>query len=172
FGFVVRNSAFEKQQKLERLYANNLRNLAQAGFGQGEIVGAPINVARMAATVANEGKAVEPRFFLEETTFVGEPKTILTTGQAALLKNMMRKVVTTGTAKSIAGNRSSISGKTGTAQQTGHLDHAWFVCFAPDGKGGHLVVAVLAEESGKHGGEVAPIAGAIIDAARNLGLIK
>jgi len=172
FGFVVRNSAYEKQQKLDRLYANSLHNLAQAGFGQGEVVGAPINVARMAAAVANEGKSVEPRFFLDENAFVGEPKTVLTLGQAAMLKSMTRKVVTIGTAKSIAGNRSPIAGKTGTAQQTGHLDHAWFVGFVPDGKGSHLVVAVLAEDSGKHGGDVAPIAGSIVDAARSLGLIK
>lgn len=172
FGFTIKNPAYSQSQKLERLYANNFHNLAQAGFGQGEITGAPINVARMAAAVANRGKSVEPRFFLDgsATRVSGNP--LITEDQALILREMMRKVVTQGTAKSLAGNPLPIAGKTGTAQQKGKPDHAWFVGFVPDGRGSALVVAVLVEESGRHGGDIAPIAGSIFDAAKSLGLIR
>ena len=81
-----------------------------------------------------------------------------------------------------------IAGKTGTAEEVKYVeqygrrvrtrvDHAWFAGFAPYEAAGaengipKIAVAVLVEEGGLGGQVAAPIAGAIIDAAADLGLI-
>jgi cell division protein FtsW (lipid II flippase) len=168
FGFINKNPAYSTAEKIKRLLMGD--NLSQAGFGQGEIVAAPMQVARMAAAVANRGVNAMPRFFMDEPK--QEAQTLITPNQANILQAYMRKVVTNGTARVLARSPLPISGKTGTAEQTRKRDHAWFVGFVPDGKGSAVVVAVLVEEAGRHGGDIAPIAGSIFDAAQALGYFK
>jgi peptidoglycan glycosyltransferase len=85
----------------------------------------------------------------------------------------MRGVVTSGTGRSLRGHQVPIAGKTGTAEIGGAPAHAWFTGFAPAaGTGRRLAFAVLVENAGYGGRAAAPIAGAIVSAASELGVIK
>jgi len=81
-----------------------------------------------------------------------------------------------------------MTGKTGTAEEVKYIEqggrqvrirvnHAWFTGFAPYEAPGaergipKIAVAVLVEEGGSGGRIAAPIAGAIVEAAAELGLI-
>jgi peptidoglycan glycosyltransferase len=89
-------------------------------------------------------------------------------------------VVTIGTGKSLGNSPVAIAGKTGTAELAGAASHAWFVGFAPyeaapkNGaapKTKRIAFAVLVE-NGQYGGTAsAPIAGELVLAARDLGLL-
>jgi cell division protein FtsI/penicillin-binding protein 2 len=89
----------------------------------------------------------------------------------------MRGVVTSGTGRVLASGAIPIAGKTGTAELPGKPSHAWFIGFAPYGSatgktpGKRIAFAVLIE-NGQYGGTTAaPVAGEIVAAARQLGLI-
>ncbi len=192
FGFTVRSDTLTRRQKLDRLRA--LKNLAQSGFGQGELAGSPLLVARLAGTVANDG-ALAPVTWLREPDNPPKPaEPIITPAQARLLGRYMRQVVVgpSGTAKRLRGLSVPVAGKTGTAEQAvfrngrrrGVVNHAWFTGYAPyrETPTGEpqLAVAVLVQANETDlgrvrlggGADAAPIAGAIFEEAAGLGLIQ
>ncbi|MFQ5570216.1 MAG: FtsW/RodA/SpoVE family cell cycle protein [Rhodothermales bacterium] len=191
FGFTVGSHTLTRRQKLDRLRA--LKNLAQSGFGQGELIGSPLLVARLSATIANDG-AMPPVTWVHEPDNPPEPaETVITPGQARLLGRYMRRVVIgpRGTAKRLGDLSVPVAGKTGTAEQAvfrngrrrGVINHAWFTGYAPyrelSSGEPQIAVAVLVEAKNSDLGRVrlgggstaAPIAGSIIEEAVDLGLV-
>ncbi len=152
------------------------RSLAQASYGQGQVVASPFQMARVAATIANGGNALEGRWIMDETNpRVHPPQALLSPSLASQIAGYMRAVVTSGTGRVLNTSRIAIAGKTGTAELARAPSHAWFIGFAPYGtKGGgtkQIAFAVLVE-NGQYGGTAAaPIAGEIVTAARELGII-
>jgi penicillin-binding protein A len=152
---------------------------AQSAIGQYDVRVTPLQVAMVAATVANGGEVMQPYLVksvrapdlsvIDQT----QPESLgpaMTSQAAAQLTQMMQAVVTggTGTAAQISGL--SVAGKTGTAQQApGQPPHAWFTAFAPAGNP-RVAVAVVVEDGGKAGNEAyggtvaAPIAKKVIEA--------
>ena len=85
----------------------------------------------------------------------------------------MRDVVTSGTARVLAGNITPIAGKTGTAEVANARAHSWFVGFAPYGSARRkIAVAVIIENAGYGARSAAPVAGDLVTAARELGIIQ
>jgi peptidoglycan glycosyltransferase len=78
--------------------------------------------------------------------------------------------VTSGTGRALASNPTPIAGKTGTAEVANGKSHSWFVGFAPFGGSRKIAIAVVVENAGYGGRAAAPIAGAVVSAARELGL--
>lgn len=161
-------------------------NLRQAGFGQGPVTASPLPVALVAATIANDGRRPPVHWLHPSNPDPALP--LIPPTQARLLASYMRNVVTDreGTAHRLHEAAVPIAGKTGTAEerkvivQDGErtvvtVNHAWFTGFAPyttDARSGRrLAVAVLVEEGGNGSRAAAPLAGAILDAAAELGLI-
>ncbi|MEC3977693.1 penicillin-binding transpeptidase domain-containing protein [Amycolatopsis sp. H20-H5] len=111
------------------------------GIGQGTIQVSPFGGALMAATVA-AGKAVTPKLWhgidtQVNTGYKAPPASVLNA-----LRPMMREVVTTGTAKGVAGS-GQVFGKTGTAQfGSGEKANGWFV-----GYRGDVAFAIMLEAS-------------------------
>ena len=69
-------------------------------------------------------------------------------------------------------NRVAIAGKTGTAEVANGAS-PWFVGFAPSSDAGHRIAfAVLVENAGYGGRTAAPIAGEVVMAAQESGLIR
>jgi len=151
-------------------------HVAQASFGQGEVLSTPLQMALAAAAVANGGKIMKPYLvsqvldyhqnMLRET----RPQVWLQplSGEtAASLRDLMIQVVSTGTGTSAAISGVQVAGKTGTAEVANAEPHAWFAAFAPanDPK---VVVAVLVENAGTGGSVAAPIARQVISAAVGL----
>ncbi len=148
--------------------------LPQASYGQGQVVASPFQMARVAATIANGGDAPEGRWIIDETNpraHLAQP--LLPAPLAAQIGGYMRAVVTSGTARVLNASRIPIAGKTGTAELAKAPSHAWFLGFAPYGaKNGKQIAFAVLVENGQYGGTVAaPIAGDIVAAARELGII-
>ena len=80
--------------------------------------------------------------------------------------------VTSGTGRIVAGNATPIAGKTGTAEVDDAPSHSWFVGFAPYGGSRPIAFAVIVEHAGYGARSAAPIAGEIVDAARELGMFR
>jgi cell division protein FtsI/penicillin-binding protein 2 len=90
-------------------------NLLQAGYGQGQVVATPFQMARVAATVANGGLFEPGRWVIDDSNRRTTPGVeLISPAMAQTLVRSMRGVVTRGTANNIAA--SPLAGKTGTAQ--------------------------------------------------------
>jgi penicillin-binding protein 2 len=61
----------------------------------------------------------------------------------------------------------SVAGKTGTAEFAGRQDYAWFACYAPIDNPKY-VIAIMLEEAGGGGRNVAPIARNILEYLFNI----
>jgi cell division protein FtsI/penicillin-binding protein 2 len=152
------------------------RSLPQSSYGQGQVVASPFQMARVAATVANDGTMPFGRWITDESnTRTNAPQSVLSPTSAALLGRFMREVVTQGTGRRAANAPVPIAGKTGTAELANAPSHAWFIGFAPYGVTtgrGRIAFAVIVE-NGQYGGiYAAPAAGAIVSAAKDLGLVS
>ena len=149
------------------------QTLAHVGYGQGEALVTPLKLARISAAIAAGGAIAPIRW---ESSPGGGPRDaarFLPRRDADRLARAMRGVVTHGTGRSLRAHPVPIAGKTGTAEVFGAPAHAWFTGFAPaGGTGRRLAFAVLVENAGYGGRAAAPIAGAIVSAAGELGLIK
>ncbi len=131
-------------------------------------------MARVAATIANQGNAPQGRWILDETNPRVRPAgAILPAALAGELAGFMRAVVTSGTGRVVNSSPVAIAGKTGTAEVANAASHAWFVGFAPYGapSGKQIAFAVLVENGQYGGAAAAPIAKDVVAVARQLGII-
>lgn len=147
--------------------------LATASFGQGHDLATPLQMAMVAATVANGGVVMRP-YLVEEIQDYNskiieqfEPRQIrqVVDGQtAAALTDIMVKAVGEGTGTAARIKGVEVAGKTGTAEVENGDPHAWFICFAPahDPK---VAVAVVVENGGEGGRTAAPIARSVLETA-------
>jgi len=158
------------------------RNLA---IGQGELMVTPLQVARMIALVATDGRmnevhlVKEVRLATEDgVTKLPRPIRRVDMGLDPRLVAEVRRALTgavnetDGTGyKTVRSPDIVIAGKTGSAQSgAGREPHSWFVGFAPANRP-QIAVAVVVEHAG-HGGTVAgPVARQIIEAALRHGII-
>jgi len=169
------------QQAAKSIYPDVLTppQVAQAAIGQYDVRVTPLQMAMVAAGVANGGEVMRPYLVQEVqapdlTTLDAATPTLyrraVSPAVAAALTAMMQGVVTsgTGTAAQIPGV--AVAGKTGTAQHgPGASPHAWFIGFAP-AKDPKVAVAVLVEDGGSLGSDAtggkvaAPIAKAVMQA--------
>ncbi|OGS06454.1 MAG: penicillin-binding protein 2 [Elusimicrobia bacterium RIFOXYA12_FULL_51_18] len=147
-------------------------------IGQGETLVTPIQMAQVAAVIANGGIFWRPYYVDHivnnegQISFRGKPEKIsqiqLKESTRAILKEGLREVILSGTGQSTKIEGVEVFGKTGTAQNPQGRDHAWFVAFAqlPNGPA-EIAVAVLVEH-GLHGASTAgPIVRDVVLAAMN-----
>lgn len=133
--------------------------------GQGTVTATPLQLAGIAATIANGGRLAQPH--MQQLSRQVPQRTVMTAGTAGLLAQMLRRVVTqgTGTAANLPGLR--IAGKTGTAPAGGangaHGTVASFIGFAPADHPTVAIAVVLTVPRGGFGGiEAAPTAARVI----------
>ncbi|GAA4404704.1 penicillin-binding transpeptidase domain-containing protein [Fodinibacter luteus] len=157
----------------------NLPQLAQASIGQYDVRATPIQMAMVAAGVANDGVVMQPYLVQSvigsdlsviESTDPQELSEAVTPDVAAQLNRMMVAVVEDGSGRRAQIDGVSVAGKTGTAQHgEGRKAHAWFISFAP-ADDPQIAVAVIAEDGGVAGNEAgggavaAPIARQMMEA--------
>ena len=138
--------------------------IMQTAFGQGETLISPIHLAMVTCAIANNGVLMKPHLVSEVVDSDGNTvkkfnnsiySTLMTTDEAAFMKDSMRAVVTDGTAVLLSydGNYYAY-GKTGTAETRSNNDenysHSWFTGFAEnDGK--KLVVCAMIENTDEAG---------------------
>jgi cell division protein FtsI/penicillin-binding protein 2 len=146
-----------------------------ASYGQGPVLVTPFKMARVAATIANNGAMPEGRWVIDSSNERRQPpKQILAPSLAQFLGSAMRSVVVEGTGRrAMKGEAVSVAGKTGTAQLDEGIPHSWFAGFAPyeGDRTKSIAFAVVVEHGGYGGTTAAPIAREIVDAAQELGLV-
>jgi len=144
--------------------------------GQGAVITTPLQLAHTIGGIAMGGVFKQPHL-LKDAPNVGEERFALSESTVEKITDAMYGVVNeggTGASLKLAGIE--FSGKSGTAQVIGYAtrerfgkqkkfeDNAWFVGYAPR-RNPEIVVAVLVQESGKHGGEAAgPVVKEVIKA--------
>src|SRR6202165_4164400 len=135
--------------------------------GQGAVITTPLQLARMIGGIAMGGVFKQPHL-LKDAPNGGEERFGLSEPTVEKITDAMYGVVNEdgGTARNVRLPGIEVSGKSGTAQVIGYAtrdrmgkqkkfeDNAWFVGYAPR-RNPEIVVAVLVQESGKHGGEAA-----------------
>ncbi len=154
--------------------------LPQAAYGQGQVIATPFQMARVAATVAAEGKMPEGRWILGgDNPRSGVPVSVLDAPETAVIGHALRGVVTDGTAAAyLSGVQPPIAGKTGTAEVKDQKSHSWFIGYAPYTTGPRapgtrrIAFAVIVEHGGYGGRFAAPAAGEIVRRAAALGLLQ
>ncbi len=148
-------------------------SLPYAGFGQGEVVVSPAQFVQVVRTIAAGGVLGSPRWLLDPAPRKTPGRRLIGKAAAARIADAMRGVVTTGTGRVLAGNATPIAGKTGTAELASQPSHSWFAGYAPYGSARRRIAFVVLVENGGYGArQAAPLAGAIVDLARELRIIQ
>jgi penicillin-binding protein 2 len=153
---------------------------ANTSIGQGYVLASPLQMAMVAATIANGGTCYQPTLIYEtqqaDGTIVRRPAKVrgdltrdngLQKDQIEIVREGMLDVVNApdGTGKKGAVPGIQVAGKTGTAQfwRDGTKDnHTWFLAFAPYNHP-KIALAVMVEGGKSGGGVAAPIAAEIVE---------
>ena len=162
-------------------FERNVPALAQSAIGQNDVAATPLQMALVAAAVANDGVVMVPHVLRDVRdadgnivdTYDDEAwSTAMDRGTAALMREAMVGVVEQGTAGRLKVPGFVVGGKTGTAQlgTDPPRSHAWIIGFAgPPNELPTIAVAVIVEgqegASEQTGGRVAaPIAQSVLQA--------
>ena len=145
--------------------------LVETAIGQGRTGVTPLYMAMLASAIANDGMMMQP-YIVDHVVYPDGTEAkhtvpeklmdICSAEEAAILKDMMTEVITSGTGSAAAVSGVTVAGKTGTAENATGYDHSWFIGFAP-AENPKVAVAVLIENSNY--GSATPIAGKMIRAA-------
>ncbi len=149
-------------------------DIGRVGIGQERLQVTPLQMAMVAAAVANGGELMRPhigdRFIrpdgrIAERVRNEEASQVMSGQTASALTAMMGQVVKEGTGTQAAVEGIDVAGKTGTAEVANATSNqAWFIAFAPkdDPK---VAIAVTVERTQGQGGTIAaPIAKSVIQA--------
>ena len=166
-------------------------DVGSTAIGQGQVLASPLEMATVAATIADGGRRPKPTF-LPSPAGAGVP--VMSDTVAHTMRRLMIGVVREGTGTAAAIPGVTVAGKTGTAElktlcpsaaageggsgaahETGHEGcasseneaantDAWFAAFAP-ALHPRIVVCVMLVKDGAGGTTAAPIAREVIEAA-------
>jgi penicillin-binding protein 2 len=170
-----RNGNVPSSDFYDRVYAKsggkwNSVWIRSNGIGQGEFLMTNLQIANLAAIIANKGFFITPhllkgfnntqdtipQLFKQKKFVQVEPRFF------EPIINGMEKVVTAGTAKSAFIPHIPICGKTGTAENPHGKDHSVFFGFAPK-INPKIAFVVFVENSGFGGTYAAPIASLMVE---------
>lgn len=169
----IPNSAY-----YDKIYPKNLGGwlsptIMSVGIGQGEIQLTTLQMANLAACIANrgywysphlakefrDGTPIPPRFYEKHEVKI-EPRYF------DLVREGMAECVNRGTARIAQVPGIQVCGKTGTSQNPHGDDHSVFFAFAPK-ENPKIAIAVYVENAGWGASYAAPIAGLMIEKLLN-----
>ncbi|MFW6390037.1 MAG: penicillin-binding transpeptidase domain-containing protein [Halanaerobiales bacterium] len=147
--------------------------LAWSAVGQAQVVVTPMQMAKVIAVVAADGKNITPYIISKKISFKKDgvvknikiphdtgayaDSQVIKRETAQQLKNILIKVVEDGTGEKADIPGITVAGKTGTAEVNNKDNsHAWFISFAPADKP-EIAAAVFCENGGVGGNVSAPI---------------
>ncbi len=166
-GFVPTPDYYTRLHKTDKWRSTYILSV---GIGQGELQLTTLQMANLAAIIANRGYFITPhlvRYFSDSTYSISEefkkPKRLPINPEhfEAVIEGM-ESSVKAGTSSKAWLEKVEICGKTGTAQNPHGEDHSAFFAFAPkaDPK---IAIAVYVENAGWGGDLAAPIASLVIE---------
>ncbi|MFJ5922754.1 peptidoglycan D,D-transpeptidase FtsI family protein [Kitasatospora sp. NPDC092948] len=155
---------------------------AMDAIGQHDTRATPLQMAMVAAAIANNGSLMQPYLVAQEgsagnvisTHTEHQMSQAVSPATAQKLQQLMESVVQNGTGKNAKIPGVTVGGKTGTAQHgqdNSGLPFAWFVSYAKGQDGKQVAVAVVVEDGSSEAQQIsggslaAPIAKAMMQAA-------
>jgi peptidoglycan glycosyltransferase len=152
-------------------------DVGRMAIGQDKLLVTPLQMAQVAATVANDGERMCPRLWSkvvdsdERTEELGggdRCARVMDGDTAEELTQMMEDVVNEGTGGAAALAEDQVAGKTGTAEifareGCAEDNQAWFIGFAPSDDPEIAVAATVECTSGAGGDIAAPIAQQVME---------
>ncbi|NLE33828.1 MAG: penicillin-binding protein 2 [Bacteroidales bacterium] len=168
-GFIPARSYYDRYYGKDRWKALTVISLA---IGQGEIGATPLQMANMAAVIANRGSFYIPHV-VKKIGEQGAPSPLYTQKYITGISPENFEPVIEGMEGAVNGGEGStargarldsiiICGKTGTAQNPHGRDHSIFVAFAPK-ENPQIAIAVYVENAGFGSTFAAPIASLMIE---------
>lgn len=168
----VKRGIIPSNQYYDKVYGDlhwKFSTIYSLSIGQGEISVIPLQMANLAALIANKGYFYTPHF----VKYVGEDKRIPAAFQQPHYTSIdstyfnpvidgMERVVLAGTAYWLKMKDINICGKTGTAENPHGDDHSVYIAFAPK-ENPKIAIAVYAENAGFGAMTAAPIAHLMIE---------
>jgi len=151
---------------------------AMSAIGQFDVAASPLQMAVVAAAIANDGLVMQPYFVSQvraaDLSLVKQQQPVslnqaVSTETAQQLQQMMQVVVSSGTGMRAQIPGLTIGGKTGTAQSDGSRPpYAWFTGYAVEL---HVAVCVFVEDAGTDedqsgGATAAPIFRQVVQALK------
>jgi peptidoglycan glycosyltransferase len=153
------------------LSANDPVDLARVAIGQERLLATPLQMAMVAAAVANGGRLMKPQIWnrvidpdgrVTDRLDPSEYSQPISSEAAAELTTAMEGVVSEGTGTNAAISGISVAGKTGTAETPGNAacgggvdeNQAWFIGFAP-ADDPQIAIAATVECTTQFGNDVA-----------------
>ncbi len=132
--------------------------MVQTALGQGETLMTPIHVNLITQAIANKGVLMKPYVVSSVvnsamntvTEFsAGKYRQLMTEAEATIISEMMRAVVTSGSARKLDSLSFGIAGKTGSLESSDNtsLTNSWFTGFAPY-EDPQICVTILLENAG------------------------
>lgn len=146
--------------------------LADTAFGQGQALVTPLDMAQLAASVANEGRLMRPYLVAEarageQVIYQAQPETlrqVVSPETSRRMLDIMRTSVEIGYAQPIALPGVSIGAKTGTAETPRGVPHSWIIAVAPVEQP-RYAIAVIVEYGGEGSRSALPVARQVLAAA-------
>jgi penicillin-binding protein A len=146
-------------------------DIGRVAIGQERLRVTPLQMAEVAATVANKGELMEPRLWSKVTDPDGRvthldpahQSRVMSEQTASELNDMMQQVVQEGTGTAAAVSGIDVAGKTGTAEITSGVNDAWFIGFAPANNPQIAIACVVEHTSGFGGPTCGPIFKAVAE---------
>jgi len=150
---------------------NDTIDIGRVAIGQERLRVTPLQMAEVAATVANKGELMEPRLWSKvidpdgrETKLdPARQSRVMSENTAAELNTMMQSVVNEGTGTAAAVSGIDVAGKTGTAEISSGVNDAWFIGFAPANDPQIAIACVVEHTSGFGGPTCGPIFKAVAE---------
>jgi peptidoglycan glycosyltransferase len=150
--------------------------LANAAYGQGEVLATPLQMALVAATVANGGELMQPRLVTALIDRQGRATAIGPRSLGRVLDGSANAVLVEAMTRAVEGAWGQLftegarvpgmltAGKSGTAEIGGQGEpNSWFIGFAP-ADAPTVAIAVVVEKGGRGGERAAPLAGQMLRA--------
>lgn len=156
----------------DRIYGNrgwSSLTIISLAIGQGEIGTTPLQLANLAATIANRGHYLTPHL----VKAIGSPDqanerynqqhhTSIDSVHFEIMAEAMHRVVTEGTGQFSRIPGIEMAGKTGTVQNPHGENHSVFIAFAPV-ENPRIAVSVVIENAGYGSTWAAPVASLMIE---------
>jgi penicillin-binding protein A len=146
-------------------------DIGRVAIGQERLRVTPLQMAEVAAAVANKGELMEPRLWSKvidpdgrETRLdPARQSRVMSEDTASTLNTMMQSVVREGTGTAAAVSGIDVAGKTGTAEISNGVNDAWFIGFAPASDPKIAISCVVEHTSGFGGPTCGPIFKAVAE---------
>lgn len=171
---IAPNPIWKRMNRFKQWFEGDTVNYS---IGQGDLLVTPLQIVRMMAVFANKGNLVSPYLVknVEGKDISSYQRKIIKLSfkdsNIEQVRSGLRGVVSypKGTGNILAMPDLSVAGKTGTAQATGGLSHAWFAGFFPFDEPKFAICVFL--ERGGPGHNACVLAKQIIERMKQEGLI-